>query len=250
MLKITNKTANTSSFRRLNIYPSQNNIFNNTQNIKYASGAPSINYFNTTLDCSNLNIIGGSCTGGNFWTDSDGNFSDTCQDTNGNGICDSSYTLASDNIDYYPLSATPTYIYLESPSDKAINTTDRTPDFAFNTSDSYSETFSCELFINRTDTGTGTPTGYGMNTSVLNNTSTAITANTSLVDGTYDWWINCTNSYSKENQSEIRNISISVGELTCDSCVSCSDIIQNQAQAGDIIKLTENLTGISSQPIL
>ena len=41
---------------------------------------------------------------------------------------------------------------------------------------------------------------------MLNNTLTTLTANSSLPDGRYDWWINCTNAYGRENQSEIRRI--------------------------------------------
>ncbi|MCK5020805.1 MAG: right-handed parallel beta-helix repeat-containing protein, partial [Candidatus Peribacteraceae bacterium] len=82
-----------------------NNIFNNTINVLDYYNSNHTNYFNTTLNCSaGSNIIGGDCVGGNFWTDSDGNFSDTCSDDNSPyGICDSSYTPQTNNTDYLPL---------------------------------------------------------------------------------------------------------------------------------------------------
>jgi len=87
-----------------NIAPNKiyNNIFNNTNNV-YFSGVIYTNYWNTTLT-SGINIYGGPYIGGNFWAKPDGTgFSETCYDSDINGICDSSYTLATDNIDYLPL---------------------------------------------------------------------------------------------------------------------------------------------------
>ncbi len=76
-----------------------NNIFNNTKNF-YDSD---INAWNTTRQ-SGTNIIGGPYLGGNFWAKPDGTgFSQTCPDVNGDGICDKSYTLDANNIDYLPL---------------------------------------------------------------------------------------------------------------------------------------------------
>ena len=123
-----------------------------------------------------------------------------------------------------------------------MNTTTRLPDFTFNVSDDYSTAFNCSLYTNRTDTGTGTPVLQSYNSSVLNDTSTTLSATIPLANGYYDWWINCTNAYGRENQSEIRNISIQVSTLECSSCSECSDIIQNQAQSGDTVKLTANIT--------
>jgi parallel beta-helix repeat protein len=50
------------------------------------------------------NIIGGNYLGGNYWGNPDGTgFSQTCIDADIDGICDSAYTLATNNIDYLPL---------------------------------------------------------------------------------------------------------------------------------------------------
>ena len=65
------------------------------------------NYFNTSQDCSGYNIMGCNCIGGNYWTSPSGNgFSDTCTDTNSDGICDDHYNFSSNGatmIDWLPL---------------------------------------------------------------------------------------------------------------------------------------------------
>jgi hypothetical protein len=48
--------------------------------------------------------VNGSYIGGNFWVHPDGTgFSVENADSNGDGFCDSSYNLSSNNIDYLPL---------------------------------------------------------------------------------------------------------------------------------------------------
>ncbi|MEM4221895.1 MAG: NosD domain-containing protein, partial [archaeon] len=57
---------------------------------------------------SGTNIVGGPYLGGNFWAKPDGTgFSETCNDNDHDGICDSSHDLATDNIDYLPLTFSP-----------------------------------------------------------------------------------------------------------------------------------------------
>ena len=82
-----------------------NNHFNNTDNfIIYP--VTNKNYWNTTKTLS-TNIVGGPYIGGNYWGKPDKTgFSDTCSDTNSDGICDSSYTLATNNVDHLPLTRT------------------------------------------------------------------------------------------------------------------------------------------------
>ncbi|MCD6274529.1 MAG: LamG domain-containing protein, partial [Candidatus Aenigmarchaeota archaeon] len=87
-------------------------------------------------------------------------------------------------------------VFLNSPPNQTT-TSDSTPDFNFTVSGTESS-YSCELFIN--DMGYGTETAN-------NNTPTIITANSSLSDGTYDWYVNCT-ANSVTNQSEVREITI------------------------------------------
>jgi len=75
-----------------------NNYFHNVNNSVIYS---STNFWNTTLT-SRTNIIGGSRIGGNYWAQTNGQgFSQTC--TTSNGICTTSNTIASGNIDYYSL---------------------------------------------------------------------------------------------------------------------------------------------------
>ena len=86
-----------------------NSYFNNTQNIEwgisdfFGDGSVYPNSWNTTKQ-PGINIIGGPSLGGNFWGYPNGTgFSQTCLDGNNDGICDSAYTLKSNNIDYLPL---------------------------------------------------------------------------------------------------------------------------------------------------
>ncbi len=68
-----------------------NNIFYNNNNNSYIYN--SINNWNTAKTAG-TNIIGGSYLGGNIWANANGTgFSQTCTDSDNDGICDSSYTL-------------------------------------------------------------------------------------------------------------------------------------------------------------
>lgn len=78
-----------------------NNIFNNTNNFHFFES--NNNTWNTTIQ-TGANIIAGPYLGGNFWASPKGTgFSQTCKDMNGDGICDKSYILDGNNIDYLPL---------------------------------------------------------------------------------------------------------------------------------------------------
>ncbi|GEM_PF-1585395 len=78
-----------------------NNLFNNANNAYFS--AINANTWNITKT-SGKNIVGGSILGGNYWGKPDGTgFSETCHDSDGDGICDSAYLLAEDNEDYLPL---------------------------------------------------------------------------------------------------------------------------------------------------
>ena len=79
-----------------------NNYFNNTVNVKIGEYGHIIAW-NTALT-SGTNIVGGSYIGGNYWAKPDGTgFSQTAVDANGDGIADSAYVIAENNIDYLPL---------------------------------------------------------------------------------------------------------------------------------------------------
>lgn len=81
-----------------------NNYFNNTNN---AGGIEDGMIWNIT-NTSGTNIIGGPYIGGNYWADPSGTgFSQTCTN-NGNGFCNSNYEIDFNNIDYLPLTNSPT----------------------------------------------------------------------------------------------------------------------------------------------
>ncbi|HYN44928.1 MAG TPA: NosD domain-containing protein [Candidatus Limnocylindrales bacterium] len=99
---ISNKVSN-SGYNSL-WYSNNNTIFNNIfYNTDLYVDYSNRNTWNTTRQ-SGTNIISGSNLGGNFWAKPDGTgFSQTCEDSNRDDICDSFYTLDSTNIDYLPL---------------------------------------------------------------------------------------------------------------------------------------------------
>ena len=80
-----------------------NNYFNNSNNVGFY-GINDGNVWNITK-AEGTNIIDGSFLGGNFWATPEGTgFSQTCNDADGDGICDSPYIIDGNNIDYLPLS--------------------------------------------------------------------------------------------------------------------------------------------------
>ncbi len=106
---LTGNTVSSNSYYGIRLsYSSSNtiynNLFNNTNNF-YTSY-----YYNNDWNITKTagtNIVGGPYIGGNFWATPTGTgFSETCTDSDSDGICDSSYTLTSDNVDYLPLKTT------------------------------------------------------------------------------------------------------------------------------------------------
>jgi hypothetical protein len=82
-----------------------NNLLNNTVNVYFS--ATNINNWNTTRQAGTriYTKYYGNEIGGNYWTNPNGTgYSDTCADSNWDGFCDEPYTLASNNVDYLPLS--------------------------------------------------------------------------------------------------------------------------------------------------
>ncbi|MEQ9729192.1 MAG: NosD domain-containing protein [Candidatus Methanoperedens sp.] len=83
-----------------------NNYFNNSNNSDIVDGTGS-NTWNITKTAG-TNIVDGPYLGGNFWANPNGTgFSQTCKDSNSDGICDSLYVLDVNNIDYFPLANKP-----------------------------------------------------------------------------------------------------------------------------------------------
>ncbi|NJD54076.1 MAG: hypothetical protein FIB07_14570 [Candidatus Methanoperedens sp.] len=170
-----------------------NNIFNNTNNVQFYD--PNINSWNTTLQFS-PNIIGGPTLGGNFWAYPNGTgFSQTCSDNDKDGICDSPYTLDSNNIDSLPLAlhAAPSAgvpdISSFSPTTSTVtNNVGESRTFSITTN----QTVNVSWFIN----GTEALNEIGVTTSSYTNSSAAlgtwnVTAIASNAKGsamqTWDW---------------------------------------------------------------
>lgn len=97
-----------------------------------------------------------------------------------------SNTITSLNQNIIVDTTTPS-ITLSSPTNDYIETTDSTPDFSFRVLEDINTTTTCELLIGGV--------GYGVNTSVLNNTVTTITSNSSLTDSNYQWRVSCTDQF-------------------------------------------------------
>lgn len=103
-------------------------------------------------------------------------------------------------------------MYLVSPANLTTETNDNTPVFTFNVSDDmlYQSFLNCTLWIN----SIGTALPYGTNNTVFNRTSTNITANASLSNGVYTWWINCSDgletNMERSNISEVRNFTMNI----------------------------------------
>ncbi|TQD26130.1 S-layer protein domain-containing protein [Methanolobus vulcani] len=87
-----------------------NNLFKNTANYRIyepLSYCPTINEWNVNKTAG-TNIVGGPYLGGNYWARPDGKgFSQRCTDADGDGICDTRYSLYGSmyNIDYLPLAS-------------------------------------------------------------------------------------------------------------------------------------------------
>lgn len=78
------------------------NYLNNTKNL-YLDSKSSANLWNVSKNPGN-NIAGGPFLGGNYWASPEGNgFSQTHQDVDYDGICETAYDMGKGNIDYLPL---------------------------------------------------------------------------------------------------------------------------------------------------
>ena len=79
-----------------------NNLFSNPVNARYGGSCGPSTW--SGQQQAGTSIVGGSATGGNYWSSPSGNgFSDTTPDANGDGICDRPYAINSANTDLLPL---------------------------------------------------------------------------------------------------------------------------------------------------
>ncbi len=79
-------------------------------------------------------------------------------------------------------------------------TTNQTPTINFNYTDSIAPTANCTLYFDGTD--------YGTNSSTDNNTNSAIVVNTTLADGAYTVYVNCTDSVGLVGQSSSITVTV------------------------------------------
>lgn len=83
-----------------NIY---DNVFNNSINVVFGLGTPAQTWY--LPPSLSTNILSGPYLVGNAWfTPTGTGYSETCTDSNNNGVCDYGYTLDANNRDCYPLS--------------------------------------------------------------------------------------------------------------------------------------------------
>jgi parallel beta-helix repeat protein len=209
---ITQNTASASGSSSYGIgivFGSSNNrIYNNLINgsttpVDVFGPVINTNIWNTTQQNGTRIYSNGNLIGGNYYTNSSGTgFSDTCTDANKDGFCDAAYTLATNNIDYLPLSdeygVIMFSISLISPGNQTV-TNDNTTAISFSVNGS-ENAYNCSVYFN--------DTVRGNNASTLNDTATMITTS-ELADGHYLWHVNCS-AGGIMNQSETRNLWVDV----------------------------------------
>ncbi|VVB97306.1 Periplasmic copper-binding protein (NosD) [uncultured archaeon] len=105
---IRNNTVMKNNYGIYMAVPGNNSIYNNYFNNTYNFKTNGSNKWNSTKTVGK-NINGGPFVGGNFWANPTGTgYSQKCADYNKDGICDISYTLATNNKDYLPLAVNDT----------------------------------------------------------------------------------------------------------------------------------------------
>ncbi|MBS3168679.1 PGF-pre-PGF domain-containing protein [Candidatus Woesearchaeota archaeon] len=131
--------------------------------------------FNTTYDTSLL---------------PDGIYNLVINATNSSGALVSNTTVTSIVIDNNPPS-----VNLETLNNTLITTNN--PSFSFNYTDVVAQTSNCSLYVNEVIVAT--------NTSAANNTGTFLSSNLAS-EGTFSWYVNCTDSVGNIGQSSIFSI--------------------------------------------
>ncbi|VVC01258.1 Periplasmic copper-binding protein (NosD) [uncultured archaeon] len=156
------------------------NVFNNTGGISWLYDVDGTTVFNLAKNCTSPNVLGGQCRGGNYWNANAG-----CVDGNGDGICDSGYTVNGSFYDSLPLKwttggggATYPAVTLNSPAiganlSNSTITLNWTP-----------QNFSANPTCNATRGGNLIFSG-----TCTNNTA-CVSANSTL-DGLYSWNVTC-----------------------------------------------------------
>ena len=141
---LTNNNVSDNGFNGIHLSSSfnnhiYNNYLNNMNNI-YITETIYTNIWNT-IKTAETNIVGGPYIGGNYYSNPiKMGYSDTCTDLDKDGFCDIPYTLATNNIDYLPLTINtseennPPSVTLISPQDNYVAKTDTFAAILFNCS--------------------------------------------------------------------------------------------------------------------
>ena len=186
-------------------YPSQNILYDNMFNNSFNFGSNhdnNVNYLNTS-NSTGPNIVGGPYTGGNFWaTPSGSGFSQTCLDSDSNGMCDSVYQADPSNIDYLPLK-----IIVPDTTPPSISFVSPTPANNTNASGSYME-------MNASLSEAPGACLLGWYNGSWQNLSMAIQGScyrnmTGLANGVYQFMVHARDSAGNWNSTEIRQAGIS-----------------------------------------
>ncbi|MFA5797617.1 MAG: Ig-like domain-containing protein [Candidatus Woesearchaeota archaeon] len=133
--------------------------------------------------------------------------------------------------------ATITSLTPNTPANNAF-TNDTTPDFNFTVIGNETTT-NCTLFINATARGT--------NASVLNNTPTILTANATLAQGVYTWYVNCTDP-AATNSSVSRTLTVDTTAPTV--VVTLNDSALKVGETALVtFTFSENVTGFNESDV-
>ena len=153
-------------------------------------------------------------------------------------------------------------VLLESPDDNNI-TIENILNFTFNVTDGdVGDVLNCTLYLDDIP--------HGTNSSVTNGTSTIITANSTILGGTYNWYINCSDGINS-NMSETRTLQVSTPPIinlqspvdyyntsdttpdfifnitdTDDLPENCTLYINNTPYGDSTVKCTQNQANVST----
>lgn len=232
-----------------------NNLFNNTQNVKFESSASGgFNYFNTTNQSGTRIYSNGTQIGGNYWTNSSGTgYSDTCTDANTDGFCDSYLNVSTmtscagascgNNTDYLPLSNEYSTSGDTTPPNISWNTPATNNTFTQNTSWIYWNTTisespgQCYLNLNGTSNTTMNKDGnfcWYNSTSLTNAT-------------TYCGRVYANDTSGNLNLSSSMCVTINLtysetnGTIYCSTCQCINDTMTNYVNDAVVIYLTSDI---------
>ncbi|VVB58145.1 Right handed beta helix region [Candidatus Anstonella stagnisolia] len=192
-----NSTFSSTSSLGINLSSSPNNYFENVSNSILSGAGGSFKFYSDSAQntSSKLNI--------GWWPllTSNGATATVQANTafyNGSSGGRNADGSSNTNLHYWYNNQPLLGIVLNAPPNE-IFTSNRVPAFNFTATSGVNSTFTCTLALNNTP--------YGTNATTTTAVATLITANASLADGKYFWYVNCTDPYGTM-QSEIRNITI------------------------------------------